>query len=105
MSKKTPSQNAGGLYGKDRGQDSLRDCRQGAFDLVGTQAKTDASQRKPRQDARPGADVPGDPVPAKFGTARLPEGLKRQRMGPYDKDRGRDTHHEAQRTRPPKGRS
>jgi hypothetical protein len=104
MSKKTPSKNAGGLYGKDRGQDSLRDCRQGAFDSAGTQVKTDVSQRKPRQGARRGADVPGDPVSAKFGTARLPEGLKRQRMGPYDQDCGRDTH-QAQRTGPPKGRS
>ena len=36
---------------------------------------------------QPGADVRGEPVPTK--NFELPEGLKRQRMGPYDRDKGR----------------
>ena len=82
-----PHQNAGNLRGRDKKQDRLRDTRHGAYDPVGAQTQNDASQRTPHEDAQPGADVRGDPNPA--SGFKLPEGLRRQRMGPYDKDRGR----------------
>ena len=47
----------------------------------------DTNQRTAHQDAQAGADVRGDPVPT--SDVNLPEGLRRQRMGPYDKDTGR----------------
>jgi hypothetical protein len=65
----------------------LRDKRQGAYDPVGNQKVLDRSQQSEHERAQPGADVRGEPVPNK--NLELPEGLKRQRMGPYDRDKGR----------------
>jgi len=65
----------------------LRDERQGAYDPVGNQKLPDTNQQTEHERAQPGADVRGEPVPTKI--FELPEGLKRQRMGPYDRDKGR----------------
>jgi hypothetical protein len=83
------TKNRGGLRGKDGKQDSLVDNRQGTYDPVGNQTVPDTSQPTPREQAQPGAAMQGEPVPTKNFT--LPEGLKRQRMGPYDRNRGRAT--------------
>lgn len=87
---KTPSlnENAGGLRNKtDRQQGDLRDERQGAYDPVGNQKLPDTNQQTEHERGQPGADVRGKPVPAE--NFELPEGLKRQRKGPYDRDKGR----------------
>src|SRR5215217_1254842 len=50
------------------------------------------TQRSPHQDAQHGADVRGNP-PIVQGSAivdSLPEGLQRERKGPYDKNVGRN---------------
>ena len=72
---------------RDRQQGALRDNRQGAYDPVSNQTKPDASKPTPREKAQPGSAVQGEPVPT--DDFELPEGLKRQPMGPYSKDRGR----------------
>jgi hypothetical protein len=77
----------GGLRGHDKQQRALRDERQGAYDPVGNQKKRDASQPTPHEKAQPGSAVQGEPIPA--DDLELPEGLKRQPMGPYDRDKGR----------------
>jgi hypothetical protein len=82
-----PNQNAGGLKGQDRKQANQRDARQGAYDPVGNQTVPDTSQQTPHEQAQHGADVRGAPLPTE--NAALPEGLKRQRKGPYDRNRGR----------------
>ena len=69
-----------------RGSD-LRDDRQGAFDPVGNQKKTDASEPTDREREQPGGSIQGEPIPTK--SFNLPEGLKRQPMGPYSRDNGR----------------
>ena len=87
---KTPSsnENASGLH-RESGpqQGDLRDERQGTYDPVGNQKLSDTNQQTEHERAQPGADVRGEPVPTK--NFELPEGLKRQRMGPYDRDKGR----------------
>jgi hypothetical protein len=87
---KTPSsnENASGLH-RESGpqQGDLRDERHGTYDPVGNQKLPDTNQQTKHERAQPGADVRGEPVPTK--DVELPEGLKRQRMGPYDRDKGR----------------
>jgi hypothetical protein len=86
---KTPSSNdnAGGLHRDGPQQGDLRDERQGTYYPVGNQKLPDTNQQTEHERAQPGADVRGEPVPTK--DVELPEGLKRQRMGPYDRDKGR----------------
>jgi hypothetical protein len=80
----SPNENAGGFHSKnDPQQGDLRDERQGTYDTVGNQKLPDTNQQTEHERAQPGADVRGEPVPTK--NLELPEGLKRQRMGPYDR--------------------
>jgi hypothetical protein len=71
----------------DRQQDAPTDKRQGAYDPVGNQTKPDASAPTPQEKAQPGSAMQGESVPVE--DFELPEGLKRQPMGPYSKDKGR----------------
>src|SRR3954469_22257888 len=78
-----------GLRGKDNLQEDLRDQSSNMREPIrGEQAEI---QRSRRQDAQHGADVRGNPAMVQ-GTDpmdSLPEGLKRERKGPYDKNVGR----------------
>jgi len=75
-----------GLSGHDKQQGDLQDvdASRGQPREAGT-----AGERTPHQDAQPGADVRGQPSMVKKEEA-LPEGLRRERKGPYDKDVGRN---------------
>ena len=70
----------------DRVSDA-RDERHGAYDPVGNQTKPDRSSPSPHEKAQFGDAAQGEPIPTDESV--LPEGLKRQPAGPYDKDRGR----------------
>lgn len=84
----TSNQNAGGLHSrKDRSQGVLRDERQGTYDPVANQKTADTSQPTPHEKAQPGGAMQGEPVPDHG--AELPEGLKRDRKGPYGREHGR----------------
>jgi hypothetical protein len=75
-----------GLRGEDKSQGELRDVdvtRGKAPDGGGN-----AGDRSPHQDAQHGADVRGQPSMGQKRGA-LPEGLRRERKGPYDKNVGR----------------
>jgi len=78
-----------GLRGSDRRQGDLRDQSSNMREPIkGDPAE---EQRSPHQDAQEGADVRGEP-PMVQGTSQsdaLPEGLQRERKGPYDKNLGR----------------
>ncbi len=77
----------------------LRDERGGAYDPVnelGEPVPVDKVRDKetPHQREQPGADVRGEPeLPTP--DAPLPEGLRRQRKGPYNKDQGRESRHDS----------
>ena len=75
-----------GLIGSDKSQGELRDVdaiRGQPSDVVGTKAIA-----RSHQDAQHGADVRGQPSTVQKQEA-LPEGLRRERKGPYDKNVGR----------------
>lgn len=76
-----------GLRGKDKRQEALQDNRRGAYDSAGIALAPDTSIPTARERAQPGAGMQGDPVPIR--KSDLPEGLRRQRKGPYDRNRGR----------------
>ena len=80
--------NTGRRGAKGAPETDLRDDRQGAYDPVGNQTKRGTSEATPHERAQPGAAMQGEPVPTK-DFQQLPEGLKRQRMGPYSRVRGR----------------
>jgi hypothetical protein len=65
----------------------LRDTRQGAYNPVGNQTQEDISEPTPRARAQRGGAMQGEPIPGK--NFQLPEGIKRQPMGPYNRDKGR----------------
>jgi hypothetical protein len=65
----------------------LRDTRQGAYDPVGNQKVADDSAPTEHERQQSGGSMQGEPVPAE--NFDLPEGLKRQPMGPYNRDKGR----------------
>jgi hypothetical protein len=65
----------------------LRDDRQGAYDAAGNQDKPDDSEPTDREREQTGGSMQGEPIPTK--NFNLPEGLKRQPMGPYSRDKGR----------------
>jgi hypothetical protein len=90
MAKKpTSHKNAGGLHSKkDPRQDDLRDERQGAYDPVGNQKVPDTNHQTKHERAQTGATFVASLYPTE--NFELPEGLKRPRMGPYDRDRKRD---------------
>ena len=77
--------------GVDSNQASdLEDNRYGTYNPVGQQ-KTDTSQPTPHEKAQPGAAMQGEPVPGSSADGfDLPEGLKREPMGPYNRDKGRN---------------
>jgi hypothetical protein len=67
----------------------LESDRFGTYDPAGQQ-KNDTSQPTPREKAQPGAAMQGEPIPASPAEdCDLPEGLKRQPRGPYNRDKGR----------------
>lgn len=72
---------------QDRAHGDLRDTRKGAYDPVGNQKVPDKNHQTEHERAQTGADVRGEPVPTQ--NFEVPEGLKRQRKGPYDRVRGR----------------
>jgi len=89
MAKQPPSAKAG-LRGQDKQQAALRDRRGGTYDPVHDAAKPQhvvQERRTPHENAQPGADVRAEPeaVPE----VDLPERLRRQPQGPYDRDKGR----------------
>jgi hypothetical protein len=65
----------------------LRDHRQGAYDQVGNQKKPNASASTERERRQTGGSMQGEPIPTE--NFDLPEGLKRQPLGPYNRDKGR----------------
>jgi hypothetical protein len=82
-------QKSAGLNSEDKRQGDLRDQTSNLRAPVrGEVAET---QRSPHQAAQHGADVSGVPamVQGSNREASLPEGLQRERKGPYDKNVGR----------------
>jgi hypothetical protein len=79
-----------GLRGKDNRQGDLRDVS--ANMRKPFKGETDHISRSTHQDAQHGADVRGEPpiVQGLSACDALPEGLRRERKGPYDKNFGRD---------------
>ena len=84
-----------GLRGPDKQQAHLRDERGGTYDEAGASRSAEpvSSERTRHQQRQGGADVregvPNGDAPHPTRTADLPEGLERERKGPYDKDAGR----------------
>jgi hypothetical protein len=77
------------LHGDDKRQSALRDTRGGTFDSDPpdqVDSENIRERRTTRQNAQPGADVRGETVST---PDTLPEGLRRERKGPLDKDSGR----------------
>jgi hypothetical protein len=75
-----------GLARADKNQDHLRDLRQGAYDSLANSSVPDTNQQTAHERAQPGADVRGEPIPMEgYG---VPEGLKRERKGPLNKNEG-----------------
>jgi len=65
----------------------FRDKRGGAYDPVrNPQAPQVRDKEPPHQRAQGGADVRPEPQPAPDLTTSLPEGLRKPRMGPLNKD-------------------
>ena len=65
----------------------LRDARQGAYDPAGNQKKPDDSAPTEHERQQTGGSMQGEPLPTE--NSELPEGLKRQPMGPYNREMGR----------------
>jgi hypothetical protein len=90
-----------GLRGKDKQQSGLQDQPSNLSEPI--QSELTETDRSPHQNAQHGADVRGNP-PIPQGSNlidSLPEGLRRERKGPYDKYLGRNE----QATQVPKNRS
>jgi hypothetical protein len=83
---------AEGLRGRDSQQERLVDERAGAYDPVnalgGRQPDQIQERRSEHQNAQPGADVRGEPLPPS-STDDLPEGLQRPPASPLNKTTGR----------------
>jgi hypothetical protein len=82
----TPSKKPGEGVDTSKASD-LRDTRQGAYDQVGNQVKPDDSVATEHERQQTGGSMQGEPIPTE--NFELPEGLKRQRIGPYNRDKGR----------------
>jgi hypothetical protein len=65
----------------------LSDTHQGTYGPAGNQTQEDLSDPTARERAQSGGAMQGDSIPAK--NFQLPEGIKRQPMGPYNRDEGR----------------
>ena len=79
-----------GLSGEDKRQGDLRDVTSDMREPIkGDPAER---QRSPHQVAQHGADVRGEPAMVQGSSTldALPEGLQRERKGPYDKNVGRN---------------
>jgi hypothetical protein len=61
----------------------LSDTHQGTYGPGGNQTQEDLSDPTARERAQSGGAMQGDSVPAK--KFQLPEGIKRQPMGPYNR--------------------
>jgi hypothetical protein len=87
--RKQPRHAQDGLRGDDKQQARLRDAGSGVRDPNHQGGKPHAGdeRRTSHEDPQQGADVrpDSDVVP----DVDLPEGLRRQPQGPYDRDRGR----------------
>jgi hypothetical protein len=92
MAENRKTKAAEGLRGRDSQQERLVDKRAGAYDPVnalgGRQPDQIQEQRTAHQNAQPGADVRGEPLPP-AGTDDLPEGLARPLASPLNKTTGR----------------
>jgi len=81
-----------GLRGRDSQQERLVDKRGGAYDPVNAWGSRQPDQvqerRSEHQNAQPGADVRGAPVPP-AAEDDLPEGLARAPASPLNKTSGR----------------
>lgn len=84
----TSLQGGNGLRGPDKQQGALRDERHGAHDSAAPPIKTQPMQElsTPHEAAQHGADVRAETTPPDDS---LPEGLRRERKGPYSPTRGR----------------
>jgi hypothetical protein len=82
-----------GLRGPDSQQERLVDKRAGAYDPVNALGSRQPDQvqerRTEHQNAQPGADVRGEPVPPPPPGDDLPEGLARSPASPLNKSSGR----------------
>ena len=71
----------------------FRDKRGGAYDHVNPAGNPQPNQLRdsetPHQRAQWGADVRPEPVPGAYEGYPVPEGLRKPRMGPLNKDTGR----------------
>jgi hypothetical protein len=91
----TKGKSGAGLHGSDKQETRLRDVRDGTYDSAGSSRAqvAGASRRTRHQQVQAGADVrqgtPGESAPRRAGSPDLPEGLRRQPKGPYDKSTGR----------------
>jgi hypothetical protein len=65
----------------------LSDTRQGTYGPAGNHTQEDLSDQTARERARSAGAMQGDAIPAK--NFQLPEGIKRQPMGPYNRDKRR----------------
>ncbi len=92
MSANQKDETAKGLRGRDSQQERLVDKRAGAYDPVnalgGRQPDQVQERRTEHQNAQPGADVRGEPVPP-HSADDLPEGLQRTPAAPLNKTSGR----------------
>jgi hypothetical protein len=79
---KKPSEGVGTSKASD-----LRDTRQGAYDSIGNQKTPDDSAFSEHERQHTGGSMQGEPIPAE--NFEIPGGLKRQPMGPYNRDKGR----------------
>jgi hypothetical protein len=81
------------LGGEEIPMSDFRDTRGGAYDHVNEFGKPQPPQVKdkatPQQKAQWGADVRPEPQPGPNDGYPLPEGLRKPRMGPLNKDTGR----------------
>jgi hypothetical protein len=77
-----------GNQGSDKQQSALRDERHGAHDSAAPPITTQPMQQlsTPHEKAQPGADVRAPTTPTDDS---IPEGLRRERKGPYSPTRGR----------------
>ena len=82
-----------GLRGSDKGHGALQDTRGGTQASVpGAVPTKQSTQQTAHQRGQHGADVREPDAPpdvVKTEGFELPEGLQRQRQGPYDKNSGR----------------
>ena len=92
MAETGKNKTAKGLRGRDSQQERLVDERAGAYDPVnawgGRQPDQIQERRSEHQNAQPGADVRGEPIPPS-STDDLPEGLARPLASPLNKTTGR----------------